>query len=373
MRVLLVGNYPADEQYSLLGFRNVLLKELAARGIETRLVHPEPRAIHAKSFLPGSRKWLGYIDKLALFPKTLKRAMDWADVVHLCEHSSAVYTQYLQRVPHLVTCHDMMGIRAALGEMPEWKVGKTGQIYQQMILKGLRRSQHIACSSETTRLDLARIGRLTEERMTVLYLGLFYPFRPMADQESAALTAELGLALNTPFLAHIGQNSPTKNRIGLLKIYRALCQNPDVPLMPLLMMGKPFTEELRRYIAENNLQENVRELVGLNNEQIRALYSRATALIFPSLYEGFGLPVIEAQSCGCPVFTSNRAPMTEVGGAAAIYFDPEQPTQAADIIADNLGRAEAMKSAGFENVKRFTTERMIEGYLQTYTRILSGK
>src|SRR5437867_2329783 len=131
MRVLLVGNYPADQQYSLQGFRNVLLRELTNRGVEVRAIQPEPRAINGHRLIPGSRKWLGYIDKLFLFPIVLRRAMDWADIVHFCEHSSAVYTKHLQSVRHIVTCHDMMGIRAALGEMPEWSVGKTGKMYQQ--------------------------------------------------------------------------------------------------------------------------------------------------------------------------------------------------------------------------------------------------
>ncbi len=372
MKALLVGNYPADEQHSLLGFRNGLFGELTRQGVEVRVICPEPRAINAHRLFPGSRKWLGYIDKLALFPRDLRRAMGWADIVHLCEHSSAIYTRYLQKTPHLVTCHDMMGIRAAKGEMPEWSVGRTGRMYQRKILEGLCRAGHIACISDTTRTELERISGLPASRLTTIYNGLFYPFRPMAEEESRARLQGLGMALETPFLLHVGHNAPTKNRMGLLKIYRALRQPPYSLPFPLVMAGQAFTEEMQRYVVENGLQDGVRALVGPDNEQIRALYSRAKALIFPSLYEGFGMPVIEAQACGCPVFTSNRAPLNEVGGDAAIYFDPTQTEVAARIIACSLESAGEMAAAGLENVKRFTTQRMAEGYLQTYQRILES-
>ena len=80
----------------------------------------------------------------------------------------------------------------------------------------------------------------------------------------------------------------------------------------------------------------VRELVSVQNEDLRALYSTATALLFPSFQEGFGWPIIEAQACGCPVITSNRTPMTEVGENAAIYINPDSPEEAAREIAKHF-------------------------------------
>ena len=131
------------------------------------------------------------------------------------------------------------------------------------------------------------------------------------------------------------------------------------------MAGKPLSREMRDYIHAQAFAESVTERTQLTNEQLRALYSRAAALVFPSLYEGFGLPIIEAQACGCPVFTSNRAPMTEVGGEAACYFDPARPEDAARVVAERLARPEAMgamRAAGLENVQRFTLEKMLDGY-----------
>jgi glycosyltransferase involved in cell wall biosynthesis len=91
----------------------------------------------------------------------------------------------------------------------------------------------------------------------------------------------------------------------------------------------------------------------VTQEQLCAIYSAAQALIFPSFYEGFGWPIIEAQACGCPVFTSNRAPMTEVGGTAAIYFDPLDEEKAAECVAKNLRDTKMIVESGFDNIQRF--------------------
>lgn len=373
MKVLLVGNYPADQQYSLQAFRNILAQQLQVRGVEIHLIAPELKAIRLKIARHKLNKWFGYVDKLILFPRQLRQAIEWADVVHLCEHSSAIYTRNLQFKPHLVTCHDMMGIKAALGEIPEWSIQTSGKIYQKTILNGLKQAQYVCCISKTTQRDLVRIGSISEERAPIIYNGQFYSYTPMSEYERAPLLENLGLCSGESFMMHIGHDSPTKNRLGLLRIFHALQQSERCPHVRLVMVGSPLTRELHSYVHEHRLDDLVLEMPGLDNEQIRALYSQARALIFPSLYEGFGMPIIEAQACGCPVFTSNRAPMTEVGGEAAVYFDPTQPEQAAQTILDNLsipGRREAIIARGYANVTRFSTERMIEDYIALYRRIL---
>ena len=136
-----------------------------------------------------------------------------------------------------------------------------------------------------------------------------------------------------------------------------------------------MTEAMRVLVREQGLGGSVIELTGASDTQINALYSRAVGLLFPSLMEGFGLPIIEAQACGCPVFTTNAAPMTEVGGSAAIYLDPSDPEGAARIVADALSKPDRMAQCqqdGYRNVaERFPAGRMIEDYRKLY-REMSG-
>jgi len=371
LKVLLIGNYAADQQQSMLGFAGALLSGLCARGIKARLL--APAQVFGRFGRPhaGVGKWLGYADKFGLFPRALRRALVWADVVHVCDQGNAMYIKYLKHTPHVLTCNDLMAIRAAHGEMSGWPMGRTGRLYQTLILGGINQAQHVACLSEATRQDLLRLSRVSAAKVSVIPEGLLSPYRPMPTGESAPFLASLGVS-QTPFLLHVGGNQPYKNRTGVLAIYAALRRQTPITQLRLVLAGKPFSPELRQFIAKNNLSDHVIELTGLTNEQLRALYSRATALVFPSLYEGFGLPIIEAQACGCPVFTSHRAPMTEVGGSAAVYFDPTQPEQAAQIIADSLDAREEQIAAGFENIKRFTTDRMINDYMQLYQSLTAG-
>ena len=370
MKVLLIGNYAPDQQHSMLGFVQALHAGLCERGVDARILAPQ--SVAGRLGIPKMGKWLGYIDKLAIFPRTLQRAMAWADVVHICDQGNAFYTRYLAKKPHLLTCHDLLAVRSAQGELADWKTKVSGRMYQRLILNGVKRAGWIACVSETTQQDILRLAHADADHTCVIYNGFYRKYERMKQEQCNALFTDAAIPLNKPFALHIGGNQPYKNRKAVLSIYRELLALPAGNGLSLIMAGKPFTPEMRGYVNVHGLSDTVRELTNADDNLIRALYSRASALIFPSLYEGFGLPIIEAQASGCPVFTSGRAPMTEVGGDAAVYFDPTQPKQAAQIIASNLETTDWMVAAGLENVKRFATDKMVDGYVQTYQRVMSG-
>ena len=113
------------------------------------------------------------------------------------------------------------------------------------------------------------------------------------------------------------------------------------------------------------------EAVGLSNEQLEGLYSCALALLFPSLEEGFGWPILEAQACGCPVVTTDRAPMNDVAGGAAILIDPTQPA-AAGMIAEGLRDTTRLRSDGLRNAASYTAERMFEQCEALYRKTASA-
>jgi glycosyltransferase involved in cell wall biosynthesis len=187
----------------------------------------------------------------------------------------------------------------------------------------------------------------------------------MAREEAARRLEALGLSQDRPFILHVGGNQWYKNRAGVLKIFALLRER--VPNLLLVMAGKPWTVEMRELARELGLENSTVERTGVSEQDLRALYSSAETLLFPSLAEGFGWPVAEAQACGCPVVTSNRAPMTEVGGLAATYIDPLDHESAAMAVASVIGsRRSGRPRAGF------STATMIDGYLALY-RSLLGK
>ena len=372
LKVLLLGNYENLRQQSMQRFAEMLREGLTAAGHEVRRVAPPVWLGQLRRGETGLAKWIGYLDRFVLYPPLLRRQIRWADVVHVCDQANAVYVRQLGDKPHVVTCHDMLAIRAALGEIADSPTGWTGRLYQRWILRGLRRARAVACVSRQTAEELRRVADLSEARVTVVHNALNYPYRPMPTAEADAHLHALDLDPGQAFFVHVGGNQWYKNRLGVLRLFAELIKQPAFVQHRLVMAGKPWTGSMRVLAVDLKLTHRVDERVEVSNEQLRALYSRAEALLFPSLAEGFGWPIAEAQACGCPVVTTGRPPMTEVGGEAAIYIDPEDPAGAAQRIVQALVDRPHWCAAGRENAQRFSTQTMIEGYLQRYAVITGG-
>ncbi|NDJ24021.1 glycosyltransferase [Nostoc sp. B(2019)] len=373
MKILLIGNYQPDAIQSMDIFAAMLENYLTQFGHQVRVIRPTPYLGSLHLFPNVFKKWFGYIDKLILFPLNLRSIISWADVVHICDHGNAIYTRYLQNIPHVVTCHDLLAIRSGLGEFPEYKTGWTGKILQQMIVKGLNQAQKVACVSAQTKSDLIHFSNLNENAVILVPVGLNYPYTPMAALEAKQRLKALGLPQYCRFILHVGANHWYKNRLGVLAIFSQLMLKLKQPEWYLVMVGKPMTDEMHKFIQSHKLVQRVIELVEVDNENLRALYSSAAALLFPSLQEGFGWPIIEAQACGCPVFTSNRPPMNDVGGEAAIYIDPDNHQDTAEKIVLCLPKLEMLKPKGFVNSQKFTAHNMISQYIELYQQAIKER
>ena len=370
MKILLVADYEADQQQSMARFARMLRDGLAAVGHEVRTIRPSVILARRVSEHSSLRKWLAYLDKLVLFPPVLRRSAEWADVVHICDHSNALYSSAVRGKPFLVTCHDLLAIRSAVGDFSENRTRWSGRIYQKMIRRGLECMPLIVCVSESTRNDLIRIIDRNDEDIRVVPNGLNYPYAPMPAPEAERHLERLGILRRPRYLLHVGGNHWYKNRMGVLRIFDKVARQPGVEDLMMVLAGEPCSLEMTVFVSERNLRHRVVTLEGPSDEQMRALYSMASGLLFPSLYEGFGWPIIEAHACGCPVFTTNRPPMTEVGGASAIYIDPGKIEQAAGVIVRALRSGEGGGAEALANAARFKPSVMIESYLAAYRSAL---
>ena len=382
MKVLLVGNYLPDKQESMQRFARLLETELRARGHQVQWL--QPRAILNRAGAPpvGRAKWLGYLDKFVLFPARLKRAARRADIVHICDHSNAIYVRTLRAKPLLLTCNDVLAIRSALGLVPQNPTGATGKILQKLILRGLNRAPHIACISENTRRELLEVSTRAPATTRVIEMGLNYPYAPVPQAQADAqirgfFDADSDSNADIPdFVLHVGGNQWYKNRAGVLQIYRELRAQMGEAAPVLVMAGQAFTPAMEAYCDAHDLRRVVR-IEGASNEQLRALYSRAQAFVFPSLAEGFGWPIVEAQACGCRVLTTDLPPMNDIGGAACALCDPNDVRGAAarlqSLLHESPEPRAARIEAGLQNARRFTTAHMIEQYERFYRDITGGQ
>jgi glycosyltransferase involved in cell wall biosynthesis len=382
MNVLLIGNLPEDRQESMQRFTSLLREGLHGRGHAVTVLAPRLRLARfgPRYRYGGLAKYLGYFDKFVLFPRELARHVRAArpDVVHFTDQAGAVGGSAVRGLPALATCHDLLQIRAARGEIPQQKVSWAGRRYQERILAGLVRLPQIACVSSQTRADVLRLTGLPPSRVAVIPNALNYPYQPVSASAARAQLAGLGLdpvlfdGAHGGFLLHVGGGHWYKNREGLLAIYARLRLLLS-PTPALVMVGPLLSDAQTALAAELGIDRHIVSLTSVTNVQLEALYNRAEGLLFPSWEEGFGWPIAEAQACGCPVFASNRPPMTEVGGRFSVYFDPGDPAGAAQSIANAWEGRTALRGLSLAESPRWRPGLMLDAYEALYRELCSSR
>lgn len=368
MKILLVGSYEFDGSTSIKIWADALHRGLVQRGIEAQVISPRPVFGSFKHSSGGIGKWLGYIDRFLIFPRALRAAAAQADIVHICDHGSAMYALSLKDKPVMVTCNDLLAVRGAMGEVPDCPASFFGRLLQRQIRRGLSRAALVACVSNYTMSDAVRLLNGAGRRCVVPN-GLTYPFRSLDSREIERRLASF-TAIQRPFVLHVGSGQARKNREGILRIFAKALERAD---LQLVFAGESLTENQVRLADELRVQDRIVQVVKPDVETLEALYNRAAALLFPSRYEGFGVPPIEAQACGCPVVASDIPPLIEVLGESAVI----RPLDDEDGMAESLVRLATdqeyralLRERGFENVRsRFQTAGMIDQYVLLYQEL----
>ncbi len=370
MKIVLVGNYLSDRQESMQRFTTLMQGGLEQAGHEVKVVRPAEVVSRLSPGTRGAGKWLGYVDKFVMFPAQLRAAVEWADVVHICDHSNAMYSSWVGRRPCVVTCHDMLAVRGALGEETDCPASLAGRYLQRWIVRGLRRASVVVSVSTATAADVEKIVGGSAEKQRVVLNALNYPYRRLSREEALGRLREVDLLDEArPIVLHVGSNLARKNRPGVIRAFAAASRATD---LQLVFVGPHLTPELQELIGAEGIAERVRTIVKPSAEVLEALYNRALALFFPSRFEGFGWPLIEAQACGCPVICSRCAPFAEVVGSSAISRDVDDERGFAEEIvrlARDAGEREAWSAAGLRNAARFEPAQMIARYVDVYREL----
>jgi len=256
--------------------------------------------------------------------------------------------------------------------VPEAHPGLRGRGMRVLVPLAARRSHRVIADSRSTRDDLARLTATPPEKVDVVPLGFGAVARtePIPEPE---LRRRLD-ADDRPIVLSVSAKLPHKN---LLRLIGALASIPDDrrPLLVLPGYPTPHEAQLRSQAEQLGATADVRFLGWVSDEELEGLYAAAGCFVFPSLYEGFGLPVLEAMARGVPVACSSRGSLAEVVGDAALIFDPESESEIASAIERLLGDqalAESLRAAGHERAARFTWSATAAGTLEAYGRALSA-
>ncbi|MEL7638502.1 MAG: glycosyltransferase family 1 protein [Solidesulfovibrio sp.] len=242
---------------------------------------------------------------------------------------------------------------------PTLRMYKRGDtLYMRRFIRyAARRSQRLVAISEHTRRDVLRLTRARPEHVTVTPLACDPLYRAPARPEAVAAFRERN-GLARPYVLYAGNISPRKNLGTLLQAFALAGQ--ALPCDLALTGGMAWSEDFAASVARLGLAGRVKRLGQVAKDDMPLLYRGATALAFPSLFEGFGLPILEAQACGTPVVCAAATSLPEVAGDGALLVDPGDAVAWAEAlcrVATDPGLREALIRRGHDNEARFTWER----------------
>lgn len=317
------------------------------------------------------RSWLGglrkYYQRYWQYPQSLGQLN--VDIAHIIDHSDGYLVPRLKRlgIPTVVTCHDIINYI-----QPDWFQGRAALPYVSMAtwkhaIKGMAQADRIFTVSDYTAKDVTRYLDIEPQRLTVAPNGVDPELRVWPPEDRASIRQGYGLVEPTCCLLNVGSNNPRKNLEGILKALLQL-RAEGLPVH-FWKAGGDFTPGQQHFIKEHQLEAHVTYLGQPNRETLNQIYSAADVLVAPSIYEGFGLTVLEAMACGTAVVTANTTALPEVAGDAAILVDPQDADAIAQAIAKlwlDADLRESLTARGLTHVKTFTWIKTAEKIADTY-------
>jgi glycosyltransferase involved in cell wall biosynthesis len=301
-------------------------------------------------------------------------AQDHLDVMHFPCLTATLNSQ----CPFVLSLHDTIWLTARPGSLSlreghslkRWAMWLYNRWIPQL---AARRAWHIIAGSHATKTDIVNQLGMPPERISVVHHAIKAIFRPdRSKAQLAALRHRYGL--DEEFILGVGSADPRKNMVGLVSAYARLSIEQRSQYQLCIVWTHSFLQqELLDLIEQMGMRDRVRFLEGISDEDLASLYSAATLFVFPSHYEGFGLPPLEAMACGTPVVAASNSSIPEVVGDAGLLVDSSDFDALAAAIehalTDPALRAE-LSQRGLERAGRFSWERFGKETLEVYERIM---
>ncbi|HOZ49095.1 MAG TPA: glycosyltransferase family 1 protein [Candidatus Hydrogenedentes bacterium] len=367
MNVLISGYVPAEGRFSMVRAARAIqanLTPLLDAGDAVRLdesgVEPVADALDYRSLSVKLRKRL-------LMPLGLR----WKpyDVLHVIDNDYAAGVPARCAARTVVTCHDMMPflLHDRIEDAFPRRAGRT------FYLRGLERMSacgRVVCDSQFTRRCVLEHTACLPERVEVIPLGVEPSFRPLGATRVGVFRERHSLTGKRVVL-HVGSADPYKNLEAVFRVVSSLRRALGDSVM-LLKVGGRFSAAQETLMSQLGLRDAIVHATGLSEEELVTAYNAADVLLWPSRFEGFGLPVLEAMACGTPVVCSNGGSLAEVAGDAACVHDAEDEDRlraSCARVLEDIAFADKLREAGAAQVAAYSWERTAAAYYVVYRRV----
>lgn len=278
------------------------------------------------------------------------------------------------KVKTVVTIHDLIYER-----YPDQYNPIDVRTYRAKAIYACKNTNRVIACSEQTKKDIISYYKISGNKIDVCYQTCNPAFaKRLAEGEKDRIRLKYNLP--EKFFLSVGSIIERKNLLTICKAMKLIRGEIDIPLV-VIGNGKSYKKLVKEYIEQNGLQKSVIFLSDMeiaeqqdfgNGSDLPAVYQLATAMIYPSFYEGFGIPVLEAMYSGLPVITSNVSCLPEVGGDAVIYVDPENPEQIANATRNLVNDAvltDSMREKGWRRAEKFSPEKCAGSVMNTYRQL----
>lgn len=329
---------------------------------------PQPNTAK-KSLLSGIKK---YYQRYWAFPAIVKKQQ--VDVFHIIDHSDGHIVYWLKNsgTPLVVTCHDLINFLQPENIGDQAQLPWLSTFVWKAAAKGICQADRIVTVSAHTAKDVTQILGVQPDRITVAPNAVEPLFHPLASANE--LRQKYQIPPETICLLNVGSNHPRKNVFTALKVLKVL-RDQGVSAH-FLKTGADFTTEQRTFLQAHHLTDCATYLGKPDRSSLVEIYNAADILLAPSLYEGFGITLLEAMACGTPVIASNTTSLPEVVGDAAIVLDPmdaQAMAQAVCHISQDAAYRQLLIEKGLARAKLFTWQKTAEQIAEVYEHLIHEK
>ena len=360
-----IGRYVRELIAALPALDQTTAYRLFASGASRPLPPPPaPNFVWKPTAIPP--RWLARIWHRARMPIPVEVFTGRIDLFHATDF---VMPPTLPSTRTLLTVHDLSFVRVPQAASPPLRA-----YLNRVVPRSVNMADHILADSQTTKDDLQERYGVAADKITVLYSGVNSRFQPVADEAVLKRVKAKYKLTGIDYLLSVGTVQPRKNYSRVIRALASL-RRQGCDLRYVIAGGKGWLEdEMRQTIAETKLDDAVHLLGFVDDDDLPALYSAARMLVMPSLYEGFGLPILEAMACGAPVIASNLSSLPEVVGKAGLLVNPLDIDAIADAIlrieSDSQRRAFLIE-AGRRQARKFTWEKSARQLKAVYKSLLT--